>query len=71
MPWGTGTPTPLSLTVWAGEVADHVHMAAGRCYYLDMREDHASDNAGDTARVHLVLDVIADASVRAVIGERE
>lgn len=44
------------------------HLAAGRCYYLDARKPHAVVNAAGIDRIHLVVDVIADAEVRARIG---
>ena len=40
------------------------HLAAGHCYYLDARKPHAVENNSDVNRVHLVVDVVTDATVR-------
>ncbi|MEP9358463.1 aspartyl/asparaginyl beta-hydroxylase domain-containing protein [Sphingomonas sp. KR3-1] len=37
-----------------------VTMAAGETWYLRLADPHSVDNRGDTARVHLVLDMVAD-----------
>lgn len=52
--------------VW-GEEPRRVHMAAGECWYLDIRKPHAAVNAGDTWRVHLVVDVVASDTTRRLL----
>ena len=44
-----------------------VHMKEGECYYLDIRKPHTAINGGDTARIHLVVDVVANEAVRRLL----
>jgi Aspartyl/Asparaginyl beta-hydroxylase len=45
------------------------HLPAWSCWYLDARKPHAVLNPTGTDRVHLVVDVVADAAVREHLGE--
>lgn len=44
-----------------------VHMAAGEAWYLDTRKPHTAKNAGQTDRIHLVVDVEGSQALRAEI----
>jgi len=52
-------------------VAHIVNMRAGEMWYLDTRKPHRAVNGGDTARVHLVVDVEANAAVRDLVRDYE
>jgi len=43
------------------------HMAAGEMWYLDTRKPHTAVNNGDTARLHLVLDVESSPALRRML----
>lgn len=63
------THPDIVMHVW--ELDGHhrtVHLEPWRCYYLDARKPHAVVNPTGVDRVHLVVDVVADAEVRAQIG---
>lgn len=64
------TDPAVRMDVWEldGRRVSH-HLAAGRCYYLDARKPHAVHNGSSVNRVHLVVDVVADADVRQCITE--
>lgn len=40
------------------------NMRVGECWYLDTRKPHKAVNNGDSDRIHLVIDVVADANLR-------
>lgn len=42
-------------------------MALGEVWYLDLNEHHAVTNAGDRARIHLVIDCVVDDWLRDVL----
>lgn len=45
--------------------SEPLHMAAGECWYVDVREAHTVWNPGPAARIHLVVDcVVNDAFVQ-------
>lgn len=44
-----------------------VHMSVGGVWYLDTRKPHTAKNAGEEARVHLVMDVFANDKLRAAL----
>jgi hypothetical protein len=44
-------------------------MSIGELWYLDMRKPHRATNTGDTDRVHLVVDVFSNESIRKMLGE--
>lgn len=44
-----------------------VHIKEGECYYLDIRKPHTAVNGGDTFRIHLVVDVVANEAVRRLL----
>lgn len=48
-----------------------LEMAPGETWYVDVRFRHSVKNAGEADRVHLVLDIIADQSVRALMAGAE
>jgi len=43
------------------------HMGEGELWYLDIRKPHRAMNGGNTPRVHLVIDVVANNSIRGMI----
>lgn len=45
------------------------HLAAGQIYYLDARKPHAVTNPTGVDRVHLVVDVVCNAEVRAQLAQ--
>jgi hypothetical protein len=59
------TNPDVLFTSWDVDAAARVrHMEHGECWYLDTRKPHKAENAGHTARVHLVLDLEASPDVR-------
>ena len=46
-------------------------LEAGSCWYLDFDLPHAVTNAGTEARIHLVIDGVADDWVRALLARAE
>jgi hypothetical protein len=58
------------MTIWDldGTSTAH-HLAAGSCWYLDARKPHAVANLSPVDRVHLVVDVVADAGLRSLLGD--
>jgi Aspartyl/Asparaginyl beta-hydroxylase len=45
----------------------NVNMCAGEVWYLDTRKPHRAVNSGDSARIHLVIDVEANDAVRSLL----
>ena len=46
-------------------------MLAGETWFVDVRFRHGVKNAGDSDRVHLVVDVVPDAALRALLAAAE
>lgn len=62
------THPEIKMTVWDLDGRPHaVHLEPWRAWYLDARKPHAVSNPTGVDRVHLVVDVIADASVRTAL----
>lgn len=59
----------VTMTAWnlRGERHEH-HLSPWSMWYLDARKPHAVDNRSGTDRVHLVVDVKADAATRKAIA---
>ena len=47
-----------------------VHMKEGEVWYLDTRKPHRAVNRGDTPRVHLVIDVVSDSTIRSLLEDQ-
>ena len=45
-----------------------INMSIGECWYLDVRKPHRAINAGDTNRIHLVIDVESNQDLRELIN---
>jgi hypothetical protein len=59
------THSGATTSAWDVGGCQHVrHLEAWRLYYLDQRKPHAVTNASPVARIHLVVDVISDQTVR-------
>jgi hypothetical protein len=55
----------VTMSVWElNGTHRQVHLAPGTVWYLDQRKPHAVTNPTDTDRIHLVVDVICNPSVR-------
>jgi hypothetical protein len=64
--------TDPSITMSAWNLQGHrqdVHLPAGSVWYLDARKPHAVTNPSGTDRIHLVVDVVSNATVRDLIAE--
>lgn len=48
-----------------------VRMNPGETWYVDVRFRHSVRNGGDSHRVHLVVDIVADAALRALMDQSE
>lgn len=63
------TDPRIELHTWnADGVHQATHLAEGGVYYLDARKPHAVTNPTGIDRIHLVADVVTDASVRETIS---
>ena len=49
---------------WYSRDYDEVVMKAGECWYLDTRKPHEARNGGESNRIHLVIDVVANEKIR-------
>jgi hypothetical protein len=66
--------TDPAIVMHAWDLTGHesaTHLEPWKCYYLDARKPHAVTNPTGVDRVHLVVDVVADDSVRAHIKHAE
>lgn len=63
------THPDITMTAWNlhGERCS-AHLPPGTMWYLDARKPHAVDNKAGIDRIHLVVDVVADAAVRRAIA---
>jgi aspartyl/asparaginyl beta-hydroxylase len=63
------TAPQVTMSAWnlRGEQTT-AHLPAGSCWYLDARKPHAVVNGAGIDRIHLVVDVIADAATREFIA---
>lgn len=62
------THPDIVMSVWELDGERHdLHLAPWKLWYLDARKPHSVANPTDVDRVHLVLDVVADAHVRDAI----
>jgi hypothetical protein len=48
-----------------------LRMQPGETWYVDVRFRHSVKNAGDTHRVHLVIDIVADDALRTLMDSAE
>jgi hypothetical protein len=63
------TNPDVRMTVWELDGRSTAHyLPPFTCWYLDARKPHAVANLSPLDRIHLVVDVVADADVRALIG---
>ena len=51
---------------WDAKLVE-AHMQVGECWYIDVRKPHRAINGGTEMRTHLVVDIEANADVRALI----
>lgn len=59
------TNSKVKVTQWnLNDIPRSVHMKKAECWYLNIRLPHKVINKGDTDRVHLVIDVVADSRLR-------
>jgi hypothetical protein len=62
------THPDITMSAWDLDGQRHdVHLPQWSMWYLDARKPHAVDNRAGIDRVHLVVDVVADAEVRSAI----
>lgn len=55
-------------TSWDAKGSEHkINMKLGECWYLDTRKPHAAINLGDQERIHLVVDVESNETLRSII----
>jgi hypothetical protein len=64
------TDPAIRMTIWDldGHATAH-HLPAWTLWYLDARKPHAVANPTGVDRIHLVIDVVADATVRKLISD--
>jgi hypothetical protein len=63
------TNSSARVSVWDEHNREcHMHMRPGIWYYLDVRRPHRVINAGQTDRLHLVVDCRSNEALRALIG---
>jgi hypothetical protein len=66
------TNPKVFVTSWDTNDQEHcVHMKQGSLWYLNIRLPHKVINQGDTERIHLVIDCIANERLRALIGGKQ
>jgi hypothetical protein len=64
------THPDIKMTAWDLEgTARAIHLAPWDCWYLDQRKPHAVVNPTGIDRIHLVIDVLSDETVRRKIAE--
>ena len=62
------TNPDVEFSVWNWEaVKENWNMRKGLAYYLDIRKPHAVVNGGNTDRVHLVIDVKSNKTLRGLV----
>jgi hypothetical protein len=62
------TNPQVDFTSWDMRGRMHiVNMQLGEAWYLDTRKPHRAVNAGDSERIHLVVDVEANDAIRALL----
>lgn len=60
----------VSFTNWqTNGVPTHANMQVGECWYIDTRKPHSAINSGNKDRIHLVVDVEANDTLRGLIGD--
>ncbi len=63
------TNPKVFVTSWDTNDQEHrIHMKLGSLWYLNIRLPHKVINQGDTERVHLVIDCVANERIRELIG---
>jgi len=62
------TNPDVKFTIWnyAGQKKE-AHMEKGKAWYLDIRKPHRALNGGETERIHLVIDCVANRFLRNLI----
>lgn len=64
------TDPAIMLHTWHLDGSHHeTHLEAWNCYYLDARKPHAVTNPTGVNRIHLVVDVLTNSTVRDLIAE--
>ncbi len=66
IPIFTNDDVSFSSWDWEGNEIT-AHMGLGELWYLDIRKPHRATNKGKSARVHLVIDVVANNNIRGMI----
>jgi hypothetical protein len=64
------THRDAKMTIWDLDGTSTAHqLPAFTCWYLDARKPHAVANLSPLDRVHLVVDVVADAGLRSLLAD--
>ena len=63
------TNNKVVFSCWGeGNRGTRVKMKVGGCYCLDIRKPHSAENTGNTDRIHLVVDVVSNQTIRDLIS---